>query len=74
MSLNTLYDNIEAERARNHWTIAQTSEKLGISEKQYRNRLANAQNIKVADLISYARIFNVSVDYLLGLTDKIKPS
>lgn len=71
ITLNTLYDNIEAERARNHWTMAQTAEKLGISDKQYRNRLANAQDITATALVQYAKLFNCSVDYLLGLSDKI---
>ena len=72
MELNVLYDNIEAERARKHWTIAQTAEMLGISEKQYRNRLAAAQNLKVTELMRYAELFDCSVDYLLGLSDKVK--
>ena len=74
MALTTLYANSEAERARKHWTIAQTAEMLGISEKQYRNRLANAQNIKASDLVDYAKLFGVSVDYLLGLSDKVNPA
>ena len=66
--LNVLYDNLERERAKRHWTIVETAEKLGISEKQYRNRLANAQNIKATDLIRCTQVFGVSADYLLGIT------
>lgn len=72
MVLNTLYSNLEAERARKGWTIQQVAEKLGITEKTYRYRLANAQNMSATTLVEYAKLYDCSVDYLLGLSDKIK--
>lgn len=69
-----LYSNIEAERARRHWTIAECAEKLGINERSYRKRLANATDISVSALLKYAEVFECSADYLLGLSDKIKIS
>lgn len=74
MNLNIVYDNIEAERARNHLSIAECAKKLGINEKTYRQRLANAQDIRISDLCKYAEIFDCSVDYLVGLSDKIRPA
>lgn len=71
INFDTLYSNIEAERARKGLTIQQTADKLGIAEKTYRNRLANAQDIPASALVEYANLFGVSVDYLLGLSDKI---
>lgn len=68
-----LYRNIEAERARAGWTIRQTAEKLNIEEKTYRNRRDNLSKLSGDDLVDIAQLFNVSVDYLLGLTDKIRP-
>lgn len=72
MALDVLYSNLEAERARHGLTIQQAAEKLGISEKTYRYRLANAQNMSVTALVEYANLYGCSVDYLLGLSDKIK--
>jgi transcriptional regulator with XRE-family HTH domain len=72
MSLDVLYSNLEAERARKGLTIQQAADALGISEKTYRYRLANAQNITVAALIDYANLYGCSVDYLLGLSNTIK--
>lgn len=71
MVLNTLYSNLEAERARKGWTIQQAADKLGITEKTYRYRLANAQNMSVTTLVEYAKLYGCSVDYLLGLSDKL---
>jgi transcriptional regulator with XRE-family HTH domain len=69
-----MYSNIEAERARKHWTIAQCAEKLGIAEKTYRTRLAKGADISCSDLVKFTEIFECSADYLLGLSDKIKIS
>lgn len=66
-----LYDNIEAERARKHWTIAECAEKLGIDEKTYRLRRYKEVDLRCSELLKYARVFECSADYLLGLTDKI---
>jgi len=71
MDLKPLYRNIEAERARKKWTTTEAASRLGISEKQYRNRITNEVNITVQQLLNYSEVFGVSVDYLLGLTDKI---
>lgn len=74
MVLDTLYSNLEAERARKGWTIQQAADKLGITEKTYRYRLANAQNMSVTNLVEYAKLYGCSVDYLLGLSDKLTVS
>lgn len=71
MVLDTLYSNLEAERARKGWTIQQAADKLGITEKTYRYRLANAQNMSVSALVEYAKLYDCSVDYLLGLSNKL---
>lgn len=71
MNIEVFYSNVEAERARRGWTIAQISEKLNISEKTYRNRLANAKDLPASDVYALATLFEVSADYLLGLSDKI---
>lgn len=65
------YDAVEAERARNRWTIAETAEKLGIAEKTYRMRIAKCQDLKTSELLKYVMLFGVSADYLLGLSDKV---
>ena len=71
MNFDVLHSNIEAERARKGWTIQQTADKLGINERTYRNRLANAQDIPASVLYDIAVLFGVSADYLVGLSDKI---
>lgn len=72
MNTEIMYSNIEAERARRHWTIAECAEKLGINEKTYRNRLARGKDLQCSELLKYAALFDCSADYLLGLSDKIK--
>lgn len=67
----SFYDAVEAERARRHWTIAQTAEALGITEKTYRTRMYKCQDIKMSELMKYVELFEVSADYLLGLSDKV---
>lgn len=71
MNFDVLHSNIEAERARKGWTIQQTADKLGINERTYRKRLANAQDIPASVLYDIAVLFGVSADYLVGLSDKI---
>ena len=72
MDLNVFYENVEAERARKGWTIAECAEYLGIDEKTYRNRNYACTDIRVSALIDYATVFNCSTDYLLGLTDTVR--
>jgi len=63
---NLKYPNIEAERVRYQITKAKMAEELGVSEKTYYNYLRGAP-IPAPVLISMAKKFNTSIDYLLGL-------
>lgn len=71
-STQTLYENIEAERGRRGWTMQEVSDKLGINLATYRQRLATARDVPASVVVQYAELFDVSADYLLGLSDKIK--
>jgi transcriptional regulator with XRE-family HTH domain len=67
-----MYNCIEAERTRNKWTIEEFSKKIGISEKTYRNWRDNEKPLNTEVLIKMSQVFKCSVDYLLGLSDKIR--
>ena len=66
-----MYNNIRAERARNGWTIAETAERYGISEKTLRNWEKSEKKLNCTQIKRFAEIFHCSADYLLGLTDTI---
>lgn len=71
---NDMYQCIEAERARNGMTLKEFADKIGIGEKTYRNWRDSKKPISSEILIKISVLFGVSIDYLLGLTDKIKIS
>lgn len=71
MKISNFYDNVEAERRRKKLTIEQLATKLGIDERTYRQRMYVLRDLRATEVVKYAEVLNVSVDYLLGLTDKI---
>ena len=71
---NDMYNCIEAERARKGMTLEEFTVKIGIGEKTYRNWRDSAKPISSDILVKISDLFNVSVDYLLCLTDKVKIS
>ena len=61
-------NNIEAERARNLMTKGQLAEKLGVSTKTLKAYSLGINPIPSDILIKMSKLFNRSVDYLLGLS------
>lgn len=61
--------NIEAERARLLMSKEKLSKQLGISSKTY-SSYVSGNTIPSDILLKMSDLFNCSVDYLLGLTDK----
>lgn len=68
----TMYNNIEAERARKGWTVAELAEKMNISEKTYRNWKDKGHKLDCVELLSLADIFDCTVDYLIGRSNTIR--
>lgn len=46
---------------------------LGISQQYYSQYETGVRTITIEHLITLAKFYNTSVDYLVGLTDEIKP-
>lgn len=65
----TKYGNIEAERVRLGLSKDDFAKSLGISIKTYYNWLNGMTPISIDALMKMSNIFNVSLEYLLGLTD-----
>ncbi len=54
-------------------TQAQIGEILNKSQQGYNHIEAGRAELKIDDLICLCRFYNLSADYLIGLTDEIKP-
>ena len=67
-----MYNCIEAERARSGLTLSEFAEKIGISEKTYRNWRDDAKPISSETLVKLSHLFGCSIDYLLCLSDKVR--
>ncbi len=65
-----MYPNIEAELARNHLNKMEFSKKMGVSHKTVYNWLNGQTEIPCCYLIKMAKLFDCSIDYMLGLDNK----
>ncbi len=54
-------------------TQAQIGEILNKSQQGYNHIEAGRAELEIDDLICLCRFYNLSADYLIGLTDEIKP-
>ena len=61
------FPNIEAERGRRGLTREEFVKPIGITTKTYGNWQNSKTDIPCSKLILMARMFNCSVDYLLGI-------
>ncbi len=75
MSQKTNYhlDRLETLRKDRNLTQAELARKLNISQRNYSHYETGDTNIPIDILCALARIFDVSIDYLLGLTDTADP-
>lgn len=62
------YPNIEAERARHGMTKLELSNSIDVTSKTYQNWQESKTEIPASKIIDMVRLFDVSADYLLGLT------
>ena len=62
-----MYMNIEAERARIGLSQDEFAEKLGVTRKTY-YAWQSKEDMPASKLLEMSRLFNCSIDYLLGLT------
>ncbi len=51
-------------------TQEQVANALGMKREQYRRYETGINEIKASHIIRFAKFYNVTTDYLLGLTDK----
>ena len=57
-------------RAKQHWTIEEVAEKIGVSRSTYAGYETEDRKPPIQNLIKLSELFDVSVDYILGLTDE----
>ena len=62
-----MFQNIDAERARLAMKRCDLANQLGVSRSTLRSWINGSTNIPCSALIDMSKMFNVSVDYLLGL-------
>ena len=61
-----MFPSINAEMARNNFTNKTLAQKIGVSEKTVSNWRCGKTEIPATKLLTMAKLFNVTTDYLLG--------
>lgn len=56
-------------RQENNYTQSNVAEKLGIRQQSYARYESGAGEPNLETLVAIAKLFNVSVDYLLGVSE-----
>lgn len=67
---DTMYNRIRDLRTDRDLTQKQVAEILNCSQQVYSNYELGQRDVPTEILIALAKYYNVSVDYILGLTDK----
>ncbi len=64
-----MFPNIEAERARYGMSQSYVAKYLGVSIRTFQNWMRGESEIPASALVSMAKLWGKSTDYLLGLED-----
>lgn len=67
------FQRIKDLREDNDWTQQYIADLLYINRSTYSAYENGANAVPIEVLINLAKLYNTSVDYLLGLTDETKP-
>ena len=65
-------ERLKALREDHDYTQAYIGEVLNKSQQGYNHIETGRAELKIEDLAILCRLYNVSADYIIGLTDKIK--
>ena len=68
-----MWENLRALREDRDISQADMAKELNIHQTTYSDYELGRLNIPTATLITLAQFHNTSVDYILGLTDELKP-
>lgn len=68
-----LYENIKKARQAQNLRQQDVAEKLNLMQQQYARYETGEREIPLHHLIRLAELYNLSLDYLAGLTDEPKP-
>jgi transcriptional regulator with XRE-family HTH domain len=64
---------IEAERIKHGLSKNDLAAKLGVSKRTMQNWQGGKTVMPLSKLLALSKVFDCSIDYLLGLTDKRNP-
>ena len=64
------FKNIEELRKQSDMSVSELLKKLGHSSSTTYYRWSQGANISASDVVKMSLLFNVSADFLLGLTDR----
>ncbi len=63
------YERIKILRQKNNMSQEDLSKLLNISQQSLSKYENNERRLPIDLLVSYSKIFNVSIDYIMGITD-----
>lgn len=67
--MSTFAKRLKELRVENNYTQADVAGKIGVRQQSYARYESGSGEPNLETLIAIAKIFNVSVDYLLGITE-----
>ncbi len=73
ITYNNFMNNIKLLRLQNGYTQQFIASKLNIKQNTYSQYETGAREISIDILISLAKLYNTSTDYILCLTDEDEP-
>ena len=67
--IDTLAKRLKELRIENNYSQKEIAELMGIAQVTYSHYELGRRSVSIQNLVKIAQIYNVSVDYLLGLSD-----
>ena len=67
-------ERLKELREKNELTQEEVAVKINMKREQYRRYESGINEIKASHVILFAKLYNVTSDYILGLSDDPKPN